>query len=416
MSNNRRGILIELRRTLIEWVPRRIETVEALKKALDDINCLGVIANTVKFYGAAAGAVSNAVAGFLGLVAILGTGGMATPLVVAGGVASVVGVGASVASGGAEVAKMTFPKKMEEAEGKVRREVDLYKTVIHRLKDLGEIITEKLEVSIPRHSKLDATAAALDTATNLLTAYSFMNVHVSQIANGAASGAAFYSLNGLARSANPVTSTASAAKIMKGLKKSKDVINLTSTKAAKTALDNSTVSWLLPSSMTTGIAETAGKNGTDKAFKTFGQYADNIGGRLILDNDWAEVALRTTTETAAPGAREGGRKLLAGSTSKSAGSFAKSVAGEPAESVVGIVGGCVPLLNFVFAAWDGYEAIKARTDIAEGTEQEKFLKQKILELEEETNRIVVKIFNVFADAERRDLRCIDIPFPDCHNY
>ncbi len=83
------------------------------------------LANGVKLVGSIAGVASGLVAGTLGLMAVFKKGEMAIPLVTAGGVAGVVGMGGALASGVADIIKDVVLSKLvpEEAEHKAVRDI-----------------------------------------------------------------------------------------------------------------------------------------------------------------------------------------------------------------------------------------------------------------------------------------------------
>ena len=112
--------------------------------------------------------------------------------------------------------------------------------------------------------------------------------------------------------------------------------------------------------------------------------------------------------------KEVGRKLAAESstsTSHLVEMGTAQVASESTASQVGwVLGNTLPLLA---AAWGTYKAsldmTEASTDIAEGTQEEKFLAIKLQELKDGANT-VVNLFNAFANTGG-GVNPIPIPFP-----
>lgn len=410
-----RVALIDLQRSLLQWIPKRKETIRALEKALQDISSLSSTANSVKFYGACGGAAANAVAGLLGLVAIFGSGGMASLLVEAGTVASMVGTGGAAIQLGAELSKMdNFVVAMEEAQNTIDREIDAYKTVVHKLGKLDELVTEKIEKGTHGHHpyKLNVSMATLNTAATLLSGYSFMTVEAAQIASASASNRACGTLLNSTRHPSSKILSDATREILK--LPSRNDIQLATTKAAKGAIDQSTVGRFISTNMAKKLAETSGEISTEAAFDTVELFARKKGGELIMDGEMAGLALHVTKETTAPAAREAGRKVIeesTKSTAKNVGGVINDVVGTTSAFIGETLVNTLPLF---FAGWNVYEACQASSDIAEGSKEEKFLRRKIQELKQEANTIVDDIFNAFAAEERRELQRIDTPFPPPH--
>ena len=407
-ESDRRGILLDLHRSLTLWIPKRKATISSMEEILDEIATTSKDANIAKVVGSSVGIASGVVGGILGVAAIVATGGLGTPFVVAGVAAGVAGVGGAITTGGAEIAKaVKLPKLLGSAQEKMDEEVDEYKTVIHNLGRLHVELTEKTKVSIPTHTmdKVSAGVNAMNAAVNLLAAYSFMCVHIAELASVAAAEAA------------AVAATKSTCFGLIG--PSAKTVTMAATKAAKKAATSTAVGALLKGiskSTSKAIARAAGKAAGEAAIEAVGKCATKEGAKAL-----AKAAAR-------PAARAAGRAILKGSV-KAAGEFTGKTAAKAAGKATGItakttgksagaaigkaIGKSLPLLNFGFAAWDTYECVQGGIELANGCEEEKILKDKMQQLKEEANKIVKDIYNYFASEETMKLTLLEIPFPEC---
>ncbi len=406
--SERKAVLGDVREALDIWIPRRKAAVLAMVTAADEIAAVGKSANTVKLVGSIVGAVGGLIAGTLGVVAIVATGGLGTLFVVAGVVAGLAGVGGAATTCLAEIRKAIQLLKLlkEVPEHKIDEEIDDYKTVIHNLERLHRIIKEKGKVKIPSQtwSRVSIGVAAGNVVVNLLMAYSFLSIHVAEVASNAAAHAA--------------TAAAIETTLLGLMGPSTEAVILSATRAAEMAAASTIVGALLKGiskNTTIAIAETAGKAAGEAAIEAIGKSATKEGARLA-----AEAA-------ALPAARAAGRVVLKDSvkaTGKTMGEVAAIAAGETTgiagkttgKSAVAVLdqvlGKSLPLLSFGFAVWDIYMEMEADWDLKHGTKEEIALRAKIKELKEEANKVVDKIYNFFVDDEMLTLDPMPVPFPD----
>ncbi len=95
-------VLQESYRFITRWIPRRKATISAMESVADRVRSKSGDVNTAKVVGSGFGAAAGLTTA---IVAIMSTGGLATPLIIVSVVAGVVGVGGAITSGGAEIAK-----------------------------------------------------------------------------------------------------------------------------------------------------------------------------------------------------------------------------------------------------------------------------------------------------------------------
>ena len=392
--SSRKDILDDLRDALDDWIPKRKQTMKAMEELADDINTHGKVDNGVKIAGAAVGAAAGVAGGVLGLIAIFATGGLATPFVVAGAVAGVAGVGGAVTAGGAEIHKaFKLPSLLNEAQDKLEGETDEYKTVIDNLARLHKTV-EKKKVDVPTQwmAGVSAPSNSAQAVLGLLSAYSSLQIQIAEAASIAA-----------AEAAATVVAKQTALQIVGP---TAEAVIEAATKAAKDAGTKTAVGAVLKGfseTTTEAIAKAAGKAAAEAAMD-----AGKTATREAIQAA-AEAAARPAARTAARAIIKEAAKEVGAVT----GEVAAKTTGKSAGAIIGkTLGRAIPFLNFGFAIWDTVEGGKAAYDIASGTSEEQTLREKIKQLKQEANKIVVRIYNFYADKEKPQLPHYAIPFPD----
>ena len=128
-------------------------------------------------------------------------------------------------------------------------------------------------------------------------------------------------------------------------------------------------------------------------------------------------AIQVAAEAAARPATRAAARAVIKETAKEVGEVTGEVVakttGKSAGAIIGkAVGRAIPFLNFGFAIWDTVEGGRAAYAIATGTSEERSLREKIKQLKQEANKIVVKIYNFYAVKEKPMLPHCAIPFLD----
>lgn len=112
---------------------------------------------------------------------------------------------------------------------------------------------------------------------------------------------------------------------------------------------------------------------------------------------------KLTAEATAKSALEKSIETTVKTTSEAGKSSVKSFLGTATKAL--------PYVNAACAVYDGYQTYKAGKELADGTDEEKQLRQRIKELKKEANTIV-QIYNSFTRNRTLELRhpLIGIPF------
>lgn len=411
MNINSRSSLGDLRNDIVvSWLPKRQDSVVAVEKAQTEVRSSGASTNSVKYYSGALKACSSGASLLVRGASNLGVRG--TGLL--GSVTALLGLGSDLTKTGANCVKTyKFRKIMEEAQQTIDRETDAYRVVSDKMRDLGGRVPRRGAKVKSRGHPYEVNLAT-SAATHLESGRYFVNTHTAEVGNDAGSNTALNTLRAMAESKAPIKSPYARADIMEGLCKSESALASITTEEVKTAVDNSLFSPLLPTNTAEKLTEASGKETTRAAYKAFELLSDKKGGRLVMNPDMMEPAINHTKEMADPMVKEVGRKLAAESsvsTSHIAETGVAKVASESTASNIGwALGNTLPLLA---AAWGTYQATidmsEASTDIAEGTQEERFLSIRLQELKDSANT-VVNLFNAFAGA-RGGVNPIPIPFP-----
>lgn len=310
--------------------------------------------NLAKLVGSIIGAVTGVMAGFLGAYTILGMGETNNLYIMIGIIAiKIFGV---VLSFGAEFMKIwKIPTLMKEAQRKIDREREEYKTVIHNLERLHQVIVEKLEVFIPSYIKYEGLALVLLVPRSIcdipLTIY-FTTIHIGRMIVGELVKVYFI--------------VKERIDLICVVKMNPKAMIKTAIKAAENAIEKT-------------FKEIRMKNVSNKTATNIVKNAGKAAG---------EAAVKTITTD--------GTDLY-----------------NPYVAVIGNVSESIfLLLNFVFAAWYVYDTVQVVRTLVWGSQEETALQDKVLELKKEANKVVDKIYNYYADQEMPQMEHIEVPFPE----
>lgn len=200
-----RPIVEDVHRVIGRWIIKRTATVSSLECAANEIHAVSKNINIAKVVGSSTGVAAGVVGGVVGIAANIATGGLAAPFIAAGVWASVGGVAGAVTSVGADLTKVfMLPKLFDEAQGKIKKEIDEYETVIQNLVRLNRVITSKIQMVDPSHlvDKLSVGFNAADAAINMLSFYSSLSLSFVQGCGVAAGNTAYAMANFTGQSHN----------------------------------------------------------------------------------------------------------------------------------------------------------------------------------------------------------------------
>lgn len=365
----------DLHHMITVWLPYRKKTIKAMEEIACQLENNGKQNNTAKLVGSSVGAISGMTSAIVGFTSIVATGGLATPLVVAGMIAGPAGIGGAIVSCGADIRKCLNKKELDKKLQEVcEEEVDMYKTIIKMLLKLDRVIKDKLEglkcqetviIYYMGTNGIKVSLSVVNAATNALT-------YLAEIGSQAAGEAAV----------KAVSNAASKAAV--------NVIEESAKNGAKTAIDGSVVGKVFNGfapDTTAAIATTAGEKVAQK-----------------ITTEGGEVLASTAAAYASPAARE----------------VARNAVQEPVEALVAhatrsevknlsiYLSRAVPFISAGAALWDGYEGYKAYNNLACGIPEAVEMRKQIQKLKNETNMIVVDLYNPFVPTEMK----IKKPFPE----
>ncbi len=369
-------ILIKLRDALKDWISKREKTIAAMEELADDIKATGEVANGVKI----AGSILGVVAGIVGVAAIIGTGGLATPLVAGG--AAVAGLGAAGVTGTAEVVKsVKFASLLDEAGEKIDGEFDMFKIVVDSLEPLYEANSDEGgEMKEPTSEKdLEYREALI-----------FTRMYWRMKENG-------------------IKCAAHAAKeAVEAIVATKSTLPKAVIEAATEAAEDAAYIVILEF-LFRGYKEGFHDPAVELAKKAAEATIDTAGKSASKDGaDFSKDKLKVAAQAATYPVSKILVKRFLKNGAKGVGKVAGVVAGKAAGKAVGR---SIPLLNIGFAVWDTVDGVNAGVQMATGSEEENQLRQKIKSLKEEANTLVLKVYNYFADKERPRMPELDFPFP-----
>ena len=351
-----------------EWILNRKETISTMERVADRIENDLKRVNQAKLVGSSIGVVTGLITGGVGLAAIVATGGLAAPVVAAGGIASMAGIGGSVVSFSADVRKVAILRKYQrEMNAKFNEEIESYQNVIKNLARLGKILTKMNEERCEQYLWLTARIN-IQSTINVLTVYSMMNLHIAGVTGKAAGTKVFEAARVIAATDDIATV---GVKALSGMG-AEELITI-GTQAAEAAANSTTAGMVLNkvgkiipafSNKVTSITKAAGQAAGKTAFKA-----------------GATEGTETITKAASCAATKAGR----------------------------VAGKTLPFINFASAAWDCRESYRTYNDVYYGVEEVRALREKILAMKRETNRIVEDMYNQFAD--KTEQRRIKHPYP-----
>ncbi len=292
------------------------------------------------------------------------------------------------------------------------REIDEYKSVIQNLNRLHEVIVEKNKLSTSANSK-DQVTAALGTAVKHLTSYVGLYTHIVEVTSAASAGVAKAAQLGTQVMTTPALAAAEMAAantavsaVLKGTSKATSIAIAEAVgKAAGEAAANTAVSAVLKgtsNATSIAVAETAGKAAGEAVAKTV-----TVGAAKESVKAMTLVAARPVAETAAKTVMKKKSVQISAAATKIA---AKSAGKSTGAAVAKVITKSLPFLNFGLVALDTYETYKAGKDLAYGSSEENMLRNKIEELKDEANKIVIEIYNYLAEPIQ-GLPHIVPPFP-----